>query len=1335
MNTSEKIFLGFMIFVVLTASVYVMLPNQVRIDVEKTKTVFKVWENESWVLAGTEYTKIYDGTSLMRAKDRNVTYEIEGNITYVTRTATYKDNIIAYDYYVFDGSTDDVTTYPVEHTIRILNGEGKILQYEIQDLLYTGETKNDIRSPQLFGHNMQVTWDSGNYYSQIYKYKNKDEGKLTVKYRPDSADFEVNVRLFDPSKFIYDMDYYEYYADRYQTIDTEYVTFTMPKTATHYWNTTGEDTYELIIQNFSIKGESDYSLRFTWTGDRYVSEKFQIHYDFNKGQLSPEDITLIPLEDYNKECLESLTTSKNSKDKNSCKTSTKSKLEFNNLKIEIGEVVSTEYIQVNDLVCKHEINKTCIANLSKPVYEWSDFNKINLKKIEKSDFLAIDDVGVSACGVLSTASTRYYQTANIDDLFVSGSDCIVIENNNIEFDGNGYWIHSDSNTYAIYSNGYDGITIEDVDVTVYGGTAVGIMMEGGTDSLTIQNSDFRGTTGQESDYEIITISGVSSGHVIQNNYIHGDDSYILRGLTMFSDGGGNEESNNLIQGNTIYSAYSIQMELAGPNQTVINNEIHAEAYGIYIGQYVGDGITIFNNDIYDYLDSGPEQAILIETDSSSQINITSNEIQGGTLLDETYGIRVVGSSAVIQNNIINYSAGYGIYALVSDGMIKGNTVNRTSSTSGSGIYNAGGDNMTIEDNWVWSDTAFDLTSITNSRINNNYIYLDYNELGYTGIYLPSATGNNVTNNQIKGERVGFGIDLSGSTNNYLYNTSIGQLGGAIDDVGIYNSLSNGNVYNLTEIFGGIILLSRSDNNNFTNTFAYDCNTYCLLIDSADNNLFEGGVLEDSTGTLVTIQEASTYGDSEYDTFKNMEWSGATTYELSLLEDSNLHDLINITRADESDNIPDGTYERYWWLDAYITYSGSPLENANVSVYDDGMSLVHSELTGADGRIDQWAILEYENTNGAKSYEGDYTITISKIGYDTNQTTWNVTESQNIDLNVALELAEQIPPTYSLANHSTTAAEESCTFSILWNDNLALETNGYFIFSTNNTGSWVNDSNVAFTETPEWANVTKTLTSDVGSTIGYRWYAYDNNGNYNVTPIYTLTTTEIVLVANITDPTQADPETVSGGEEMQITFDFTADGSPVTEGLSINEILIGGEEATPVGGGGLTYTEGIGWQVNVTTPSGIYEYQDLFINVSYNEKSRTDTETNAVYFIADPGLDAELNLPYFQIGICGPDFENASAIPIGQNEGEGVFNVTNNGTGTGTVQAKYTGSLNTGWTLKISNTSNVNDAWVLTDSYQNLITLSPSEEEMIWMFANCSYVNANPGVGIDFDVTS
>jgi hypothetical protein len=98
----------------------------------------------------------------------------------------------------------------------------------------------------------------------------------------------------------------------------------------------------------------------------------------------------------------------------------------------------------------------------------------------------------------------------------------------------------------------------------------------------------------------------------------------------------------------------------------------------------------------------------------------------------------------------------------------------------------------------------------------------------------------------------------------------------------------------------------------------------------------------------------------------------------------------------------------------------------------------------------------------------------------------------------------VPPKYSNVSVNNTIAGLPTLFSAYWTDNVALS--GY-IFATNNTnGTWVNDSFMSMTGAANWSNVTKTLNSTEGLTIGWRIYANDTSNNWNDTGVQTLITT-------------------------------------------------------------------------------------------------------------------------------------------------------------------------------------------------------------------------------------
>ncbi len=174
---------------------------------------------------------------------------------------------------------------------------------------------------------------------------------------------------------------------------------------------------------------------------------------------------------------------------------------------------------------------------------------------------------------------------------------------------------------------------------------------------------------------------------------------------------------------------------------------------------------------------------------------------------------------------------------------------------------------------------------------------------------------------------------------------------------------------------------------------------------------------------------------------------------------------------------------------YVKTPYSFLQNATFPVYIDPSTLI----TG---------LASYTDLDGDFSIDGIRSLSFSSDG------NYLATSSNTDDTVSIMDLQDQSDttlPTGSNAAHNNTIINEPTKFSILVNDETALESNGQYIFSTNNSGSWVNDSAVNFTSTPNWANVTKTLSSTGGISIGYMWYFTDNAGNANATVIQTLTT--------------------------------------------------------------------------------------------------------------------------------------------------------------------------------------------------------------------------------------
>ena len=94
--------------------------------------------------------------------------------------------------------------------------------------------------------------------------------------------------------------------------------------------------------------------------------------------------------------------------------------------------------------------------------------------------------------------------------------------------------------------------------------------------------------------------------------------------------------------------------------------------------------------------------------------------------------------------------------------------------------------------------------------------------------------------------------------------------------------------------------------------------------------------------------------------------------------------------------------------------------------------------------------------------------------------------------------DTIPPTYSNIGTNTTKAGYPCLFYVKWSDNVELD--GY-IFGTNNTGHWVNDTWTAWSNslTTAWSNITKTL-NDTCYAVAWQVWANDTSDNWNSTGI-------------------------------------------------------------------------------------------------------------------------------------------------------------------------------------------------------------------------------------------
>lgn len=274
--------------------------------------------------------------------------------------------------------------------------------------------------------------------------------------------------------------------------------------------------------------------------------------------------------------------------------------------------------------------------------------------------------------------------------------------------------------------------------------------------------------------------------------------------------------------------------------------------------------------------------------------------------------------------------------------------------------------------------------------NNTLLKNTLTNNGYSGITLSMSTKNtlqdNIANNNSK-----YGIYLvTYSAYNFLFNNT-----------------ANNNSY------CGLHFLNFATNNNLTNNTA-NGNAICgiNLKSSNDNkiigstiiNNLQNGIQMDSS-TNITIRDSL---------ISNSNWS-----DLSLTNSS--ANLTNTT-FDKSkaplfgvSNISVG-----WYLTVEVTSGGAPLSGATVNVTSNNSTYVlPNDVTDANGKA-VFVAREYLNTTPINYTDfNPYNITITKLGYESNNTTANVISNMIVQLSVSALLIPSITSWYNNKTEDST----------------------------------------------------------------------------------------------------------------------------------------------------------------------------------------------------------------------------------------------------------------------------------------------------------------------------
>jgi len=101
--------------------------------------------------------------------------------------------------------------------------------------------------------------------------------------------------------------------------------------------------------------------------------------------------------------------------------------------------------------------------------------------------------------------------------------------------------------------------------------------------------------------------------------------------------------------------------------------------------------------------------------------------------------------------------------------------------------------------------------------------------------------------------------------------------------------------------------------------------------------------------------------------------------------------------------------------------------------------------------------------------------------------------------------DELPePQFSSHTYSSTTHVTFCDFGVTVTDDVDLS---HYIFSTNNTGVWVNGTTTAFASNPQTVSISKVLNGSVGVTVQWLWYANDTSDNWGTSATQSLVTTD------------------------------------------------------------------------------------------------------------------------------------------------------------------------------------------------------------------------------------
>jgi len=557
-----------------------------------------------------------------------------------------------------------------------------------------------------------------------------------------------------------------------------------------------------------------------------------------------------------------------------------------------------------------------------------------------------DNVTVSSLTIVNSGSG-----GNDAGVRVLGArDCVIFDNN------------VSGNRYSIVLQGADSNVVD--NNTLWGST-YGLLALDAHYNTVSNNTAWDNTDG-------LRLAEGSSMNIFEWNDVSGNDYGIW--ITAADN---NTIEWNTANGNTWVGVYLIT---GAVDNLVLNNTAGANAFGITVDTGCNGNLVRDNT-----LAGNGQYGILLQNDADW------NEVANNTITGSTDGIRLMAGSDnnTISDNDVSGAGDNGIAMLNSfDNTVAGNDAYGNLK----GIFISYSDRTNVSGNWLNANTESGIhieRSNWTEVWNNNAT--DTNTDGtYAGIFLyysyNATVGGNTADDQLYGIRLQYSgwSDVLGNTarNNSNYNVQLYYSDYCFADG---NTVEDGPINGFRICYSeGCEVAGLTANNN----------EFGFYLCSSDNTL-----LRDSTLTGNTRGVHADANPLTTNWVENCTIAGSTLYdfELSMLS---VLEVVNTSfdRAKVEVTDAQSKLSVRWYLQAYVNDTlGNPLAGVDVQAADNANgSWDEWRITGADGRIWWWELIEFNHTStGAVNYTPFTVFATNDTHYNT--TTVDLTSSQSVTL--------------------------------------------------------------------------------------------------------------------------------------------------------------------------------------------------------------------------------------------------------------------------------------------------------------------------------------------------